>query len=185
MFVELPHEDADCAIKCAQLLRRMYGTGGAADGWQEEHPTMLMALGFVQGESCPNVVWHQAKDICCSVHGDAFTSSAACPALDWLEEGIAEHYEITIQPRMGPGPGDAKEGRSLNRVVRWLDGRIGYEAGPRQSERFISECGLNGSKGVATPGVKPTFTELRQTPSYLPSFTLRPEGPQLEATISQ
>ena len=44
--------------------------------------------------------------------------------------------------------------------MRWLDGRIGYEADPRQSERFISECGLDGSKGVATPGVESTFTEL-------------------------
>ena len=80
--------------------------------------------------------------------------------LDWMEAEIAKHYEITVQPRMGPGPNDAKEGRSLNRVVRWLDGRIEYEADPRQSERLISECGLDGSKGVATPGVKPTFTEL-------------------------
>ena len=121
---------------------------------------MLLSLGFAQGESCPNVFWHQAKDICCSVHGDDFTSSGARPELDWMEAEIAKHYEITIQPRMGPGPSDAKEGRSLNRVVRWLDGRIEYEADPRQSERLISECGLDGSKGVATPGVKSTFTEL-------------------------
>jgi hypothetical protein len=121
---------------------------------------MLLSLGFTQGESCPNVFWHAAKDICCSVHGDDFTSSGARPTLDWMGAEIAKHYEITVQPRMGPGPNDAKEGRSLNRVVRWLEGRIEYEADPRQSERLISECGLDGSKGVATPGVKPTFTEL-------------------------
>ena len=139
MFVELPHEDADHRSKCAQLLRHMCGTRGAVDGWQEEYSTMLLSRGFAQGESCPNVFWHQAKDICCSVHVDDFTSSGACPAVDWVESEIAKHYEITIQPRMGPGPNDAKDGRSLNRVVRWLDGRIEYEADPRQSERLISE----------------------------------------------
>jgi hypothetical protein len=64
VFVELPHEDEDHGSK---LLRHMYGTRGAADGWQEEYSTMLLALGFTQGESCPNVFWHHAKDICCSV----------------------------------------------------------------------------------------------------------------------
>ena len=104
VFVELPHEDADCGVMCAQLLRHMYGTRGAADGWQEEYSTMLIGLGFVQGESCPNVFWHQAKDICCSVHGDDFTPLGASPALDWLEKELAERYEITIQPRMRPDP---------------------------------------------------------------------------------
>ena len=112
---------------------------------------MLLSLGFTQGESCPNVFWHQAKDIYCSVHGDDFTSSGACPELGWMEAEIANHYGITIQPRMGPGPSDAKDGRSVNRAVRWPDGRIEHEADPRQSERLISECGLDGSNGVATP----------------------------------
>jgi hypothetical protein len=96
VFVELPHEDADHGNKCAQLLRHMYGTRGAADGWQEEYSTMLLSLGFTQGESCPNVFWHAAKDICCSVHGDDFTSSGARPTLDWMEAEIAKHYEITV-----------------------------------------------------------------------------------------
>ena len=83
-------------------------------------------------------------------------------ALGWLESEISKHYEITIQPRIGPGPTDAKEGRPLNRVIRWLEGSIGYEADLRQAERLRAECGLEGSKGVATPGVKATFHELEQ-----------------------
>ena len=34
-FVSLPAEDPDSATKCARLLRHMYGTRMAADGWQE------------------------------------------------------------------------------------------------------------------------------------------------------
>ena len=40
------------------------------------------------------------------------------------------------------------------------DDRIEYEADPRQTEKLISECGLEGAKVMATPSVKPTFTEL-------------------------
>ena len=64
VFVDLPAEDPEHETMCAQLLRHMYGTRGAADGWQEEYSCTLISLGFVQGESCPNVFWHPDKDIC-------------------------------------------------------------------------------------------------------------------------
>ena len=162
VYVSLPEEDPDNVDKCARLLRHMYGTRRAADGWQEEYSTLMIRIGFRQGESCPNVFYHSEKRIVCSVHGDDFTSSGPKPSLDWFETAVAEEYEISIGPRLGPGPGDAKEGRALNRIIRWCDGRIEYEADPRQAERLIAECGLEGPevKHVATPGVKPTFTEL-------------------------
>ena len=68
-----------------------------------------------------------------------------------------EKYETSIDPRPGHGPNDAKEGRVLNRVVRWCSDRITYEADPRQAERLTAECGLADAAPVATPGVKPTF----------------------------
>ena len=146
---------------------------------------MLLGLGFTQGESCPNVFWHQAKDICCSVHGDDFTSSGACQVLDWMEAEIAKHYEITAQPRMGPGPNDAKEGRSLNRVVRWLDGKIEYDADPRQSERLIAECGLEGAKGMAPPGVKVGLAESESDDELARYLTAAVRGPLFGAIASQ
>ena len=161
-FVELPAEDPDHQDRCGQLLRHMYGTRGAADGWQEEYSTMLVRHGFKQGNACPNLFRHPVKDIVCSVHGDDFTSSGRKPALDWMEMVIAQEYEITIGPRLGPAPSDAKEGRALNRVVRWCESHIEYEADPRQVERLISECGLEGAKAVATPSVKATFKELEE-----------------------
>ncbi len=159
-FVDLPREDKDHVEKCGQLLRHMYGTRSAADGWQEEYSTLLISLGFRQGSSCPNVFHHAKRVIACSVHGDDFTASGLRPSLDWLEEEIGKVYEITIGPRLGPGPQDAKEARMLNRIVRWCSDRIEYEADPRQTERLVAECGLDGSKTMATPGVKATFTEL-------------------------
>ena len=161
-FVDLPPEDGDCQHMCAQLLRHMYGTRGAADGWQEEYSTTLVRLGFRQGEACPNVFRHEERKIITSVHGDDFTSSGAKDSLDWLEAALAEEYELDVGPRLGPGPEDKKEGRALNRVIRWMDDRIQYEADPRQVERLVAECGLQGANGVATPGVKATFKELEE-----------------------
>ena len=91
---------------------------------------MLIGLGLQQGTSCPNVFKHPVRDICCSVHGDDFTSEGGKLALDWFGLAVAEHYEISVSPRLGPGPADAKEGRCLNRVIRWCDGHIEYEADP-------------------------------------------------------
>ena len=67
-------------------------------------------------------------------------------------------YGITIQPRVGPGQLDAKEGRSLNRVIQWTDAGVEYEVDPRQVD-CIAECRLEGGhvEGVATLGLKPTF----------------------------
>ena len=47
-------------------------------------------------------------------------------------------------------------------MIRWETDCVTYEADPRQSERLVAECGLAGSTPTATPGVKPTFTELEE-----------------------
>ncbi len=161
-FVQLPAEEPDAESMCARLIRHMYGTRSAADGWQEEYSTFLVSLGFKQGNACPNTFYHEQRQIATSVHGDDFTSSGPANALDWLEESIAENYEITVAPRMGPGEGDAKEGRVLNRIIRWCGDRVEYEADPRQVERLVAECGLEGANAVATPGVKATFKQLEE-----------------------
>ena len=124
----------------------MYGARMAADGWQEEYSTFLVSLGFRQGDACPNLFYHSGRKVVTSVHGDDFTSSGPADALDWLEEMITKQYEISIEPRLGPGPLDAKESRVLNRVIRWCDDCIEYEADPRQVERLVAECGLQGAK---------------------------------------
>ena len=71
-----------------------------------------------------------------------------------------EEYQITIGPRLGPGPQDAKEGRACNRIVRWCDEHIEYEADPCQIERLIAECGLEGANPAVAPSDKATFKEL-------------------------
>ena len=49
-YVRLPSKDDDHQAMCAKLLRHMYGTRMAADGWQQEYSTLLIVkLGFRQG----------------------------------------------------------------------------------------------------------------------------------------
>ncbi len=49
-FVQLPQEEADSESMCAKLLRHMYGTRLAADGWQEEYSTLLVSPGLQAGQ---------------------------------------------------------------------------------------------------------------------------------------
>ena len=161
-YVQLPSEDPDSGSSCGLLLRHMYGTRRAADGWQEECSTSLVEMGFVQGEACPNLFRHELRGILCSVHGDDFTSSGPADALDWMEEEVQKRYEVTLQPRLGPGPHDAKEVRVLNRIIRWKDDRIEYEADPRQVEKLLLDCGLEGANTAATPGVRANFEAMER-----------------------
>ena len=64
-----------------------------------------------------------------------------------------------------------KEGRVLNRILRWKERSIEYDCDPRQVERLIAECGRGGLKvtGVATRGVKATFKELEEDSSSHPN----------------
>jgi len=161
-FVELPPEDPDHGRLIARLLRHMYGTRAAADGWQEEYSTTLVSLGFTQGRSSPCLFHHAARNLFCSVHGDDFTTTGGRLDLDWFEAAMQERYELTIGPRLGPGPADAKEASILNRIVRWTDEALEYEADPRQAEKLIIECGLEGANSVATPGVKETKAQVSE-----------------------
>ena len=55
---------------------------------------------------------------------------------------------------LGPEPGDDKEVSILNRVVRWCDDCLLYEADPRHVEKLLRDAGLEKCKPMGTPGVK-------------------------------
>ena len=160
-YVALPTEDPDHEEMEALLLRHMYGTRAAADGWQEEYSSFLVEmLGFVQGRASPCLFRHNEHQISLSVHGDDFTAAGPSHQLDWFENAMKEHYELTTQPRLGPGAQDAKEAVVLNRVIRWSEQGLEMEADPRQAEKLIAECGLAGVNTVATPGVRQSFEQV-------------------------
>ena len=90
-YVQLPPEDAQSEHMIGKLLRHMYGTRAAADGWQEEYSAFLVEkLGMCQGTSSPCVFRHSSRALVMSVHGDDFTTVGAKRDLDWLEAQMRE-----------------------------------------------------------------------------------------------
>ena len=163
-YVAFPQEHEDFSKgMCGLLKKHMYGTRAAADGWQQEYSGFLKSIGFVQGTASPCVFVHTLKNVATSVHGDDFTSVGPKDALDWLEVSLEAKYELRKGGRLGPGDSDAKEITVLNRVIRWTDTGIEYEADPRQAERLLEGLGLDdGCKSAATPGVKPLVEALKE-----------------------
>ena len=63
------------------------------------------------------------------------------------------NYELRKGGRIGPGKSAEKEGRALNRPVRWTHGGLESEVDPRQAEKLIESIGLSGDnvrRSVAT-----------------------------------
>ena len=86
-YVMLPPEHPDYAKGlCGLLLKHMYGTRAAANGWQLSFSGCMGSIWLVQGEAGPCIFTHPSRGIVCSVHGDDFTTSAGEKReLDWLE----------------------------------------------------------------------------------------------------
>ena len=156
-YVQLMAEHPDSHRgMCGVLLKHMYGTQAAADGWQQEYAGYMREIGFEQGAASPCVFVHRERNIMTSVHGDDFISCGLKYSLDWFESILESRYELKKGGRLGPGPEDAKEITVLNRVLRCCDNGLEYEADPRQRERLFENLQLDDScNGVATPGLKP------------------------------
>jgi hypothetical protein len=88
------------------------------------------------------------------VHGDDFTAVGSKASLDWYETALEDKYELKKGGRLGPGPDDDRETTCLNRVIRWCDHGLEYEADPRQVEKLVEALELEGANSVLTPGLK-------------------------------
>jgi hypothetical protein len=112
--------------------------------------------------ACPCLFSHRAHGFAISVHGDDFTTTGPKCEIDWFEQLLEEKYELKKGGRLGPGPKDSKELTVLNRVIRWTDNGVEYEADPRQGEKLMEALGLdnealgldNECKATATPRLK-------------------------------
>ncbi len=49
---------------------------------------------------------------------------------------------------------------TLNRIIRWTESGIEYEADPRQAEKLGAECGMTDTNTVATPGLRLSYNQL-------------------------
>ena len=71
-----------------------------------------------------------------------------------VAEDLRKVWIAKTRATLGPEAGDDKEVSILNRVVRWCEDCLLYEADPRHVEKLLKEAGLENCKSVTTPGVK-------------------------------
>ena len=169
-FVELPNEDPDKSKgMCGQLDYHMYGTRPAGKGWHTEYSSYLVEhMGFSMGDASACVFRHLERGLWTSVYGDDFTTTGSKTDLDWFVEQLKQRYELTESARLGPGSQDDKEGRVLNRTLRWTAAGLEYEADPRQVEKLVRDLGLTGANPVGTPGAKASREEAEQDKPLAP-----------------
>ena len=94
--------------------------------------------------ACPCLFANSDRQLYISVHGDDFTTAGPKVEIDWFERLLEQKYELTKGGRLGPGDSDTKELTVLNRVLRWTDACVEYEADPRQGERLLESLALDG-----------------------------------------
>ena len=123
---------------CALLLKSLYGTRDAATNWADAYTEVLIKLGFTKGESSPCTFYHSEKGMqAVVVHGDDFVSGGEKGQLLWLDKQMKLSFELKTEI-LGPDKGETQEVRILNRVLRWEDAGISWEADQRHAELILS-----------------------------------------------
>ena len=155
VYIQLPEEDYEHGM-CGRLVYSLYGTRDAAQNWEREYTQCLESTGFVRGKSSPCTFYSSKLDARIVVHGDDFTILAQEDTIKYVADEMAKRYKLKLRGILGPDSWDNQEITLLNRVLRWTPSGIIYEADPRHAEMIISALGLQDSKPVGTPGVKPS-----------------------------
>ena len=153
IYIEIPSEDPEAGPNVlGKLELSLYGTRDAAKNWQDTLSAQLVSIGFARGVGHPAVFHHAERNIMTLVHGDDYLSSGFQDDLDWLESKLSAAYEIKTQ-RIGAGNGCEREGKVLNRIVRYTEEGYELEADPRHAELIIEQLGVGGNRPVITPGI--------------------------------
>ena len=152
MFSYPPKRDVDrkSAVYCVGTC--MARAGLPRDG-RTNAVVPLISEGFLQRKASACVFVLAIRKVAVSVHGGDFTATGPKSQLDWFQQMMQGHHELTVGGRHGPGASDDKEATVSNRVIRWTEQGVEYKADPCQVERLLDEIELSGEgvKGVVTP----------------------------------
>ena len=98
VYIELPKEDPDHGKGLLGKLKLgLYSTRDAAKGWQETLSSHLEGIGFFRGRGPPSVFWNPERQFETLVHGDEYFSAGDEESMKWLEDELANAYEIQTQ----------------------------------------------------------------------------------------
>ena len=76
--------------------------------------------------------------------------------LQELAAALKKVWLAKVRTVLGPDASYDKDVSILNRVVRWCEDCLLYEADPRRVETLLREAGLENCEALSTPGVKET-----------------------------
>ena len=111
---------------------------------------VLLFLGFEASRTTTCVYHHSGKQIKVVAHVDDFLVSGPVAELKSFRGVLQREYEVD-----GDILGlEVKHGKFLGRVLTWQPWGVDWEADPKLVNGLLAEFGLEGSKGVDTPGVK-------------------------------
>ena len=156
VYIQLPEEDRNKGEEhlCGKLRLSMYGTRDADQNWYKEYSQQLVKMGFRQGVASPCTFYHHVRQLRTYVHGDDYVSTGTTDNLQWMRAELEKRYQVKTQV-LGPGEGQLKQEKILNRIVSWDGSRgIVYEADPRHAEIVIDQLKLQDAKDVSTPGTR-------------------------------
>ena len=149
--VRRPGED-----KVGRLLKSLYGTRDAASNWEKTIRKLLESLGFVCSLGTPCNFLHARRNLRCTVHGDDFVTLGPIHELRKFSQELKAAWMIEEREIFGPPEsrhlGTVQKMRHLNRILKWTDEGISYEADPRHVDIVVKALGV--SKAVTTPLVR-------------------------------
>ena len=151
LYVRLPPEMGLGKQVVGKLVRCMYGTRDAGAIWEGCYTSCLVDMGFIQGAASPCCFNHPEWGVSVVVHGDDFTALGTPHGLDKYEQGMQKRFECKLKGRLGFDPGDLKEMRVSNRLLRVTSDALLYEADPRHAEMMIKSFNLEGAKSETCP----------------------------------
>ena len=83
-------------------------------------------------------------------------------SLNWVYAELSKKILLKREGILGSARGDSKEIRVLNRVIRYTDAGICYEADPRHVEILPEQLKLDDSKKADKPQIIPRSTSKKR-----------------------
>ena len=112
----------------------------------------LKKLGVSRGQGHISVFHNVETGIKTLVHGDDDFSSGSHAIFDCLEKQLSDEYEIKTQRVCGREV-CTKEGKILNRIVRWTPQGYELEGDPRHAELVFEQLGVQDLPSSSSPGI--------------------------------
>ncbi len=114
--IQLPVEVGGGGVR---LRRWLCGMRPAAKAWEGDYSKKLGEdAGFLKGRAVPSMFFNPCSGVRLVVWGDDFTFLGRKKHLLDMLEKMEVWYSIKLRGIEGPDPGDMKEIRILNRLVR-------------------------------------------------------------------